>query len=112
LVKSLETGQNFWVILAMTLAVFAIVQLIQDSILTPKIMGDATGMSPVIILLSLSVWGKILGMLGLLLAIPLTNLILTYYNTFISRSGQLEGGRKLPGKIDIKEPVAQRVIPV
>ena len=111
LVKSLETGQNFWVVLAMTLSVFAIVQLIQDSILTPKIMGDATGMSPVIILLSLSVWGKILGMLGLLLAIPLTNLILTYYHTFISRSSQLEGPQKLPGKIDIPEPVAKRVVP-
>ncbi len=111
LVKSLETGQNFWVVLAMTMSVFAIVQLIQDSILTPKIMGDATGMSPVIILLSLSVWGKILGMLGLLLAIPLTNLILTYYHTFISRSSQLEGPQKLPGKIDIPEPVAKRVVP-
>ncbi len=111
LIKSLETGQNFWVILAMTLAVFAIVQMIQDSILTPKIMGDATGMSPVIILLSLSVWGKILGLVGLLLAIPLTNLILSYYNTFISKSSQYEIGVKLPGKIDIKEKIAKRIIP-
>ncbi len=111
LVKSLETGQNFWVVLAMTLAVFAVVQMIQDSILTPKIMGDATGMSPVIILLSLSVWGKILGLVGLLLAIPLTNLILSYYNTFISRSSHYEIGMKEPGKIDIPEKTAKRIIP-
>ncbi len=112
LIKSLETGQNFWVILAMTLAVFAIVQLIQDSILTPTIMGDATGLNPVIILLSLSIWAKILGFLGLLLAIPLTNLILSYYNTFISKSARLEGPRKTPGKIDIPEATARRVLPI
>ena len=111
LIKSLETGQNFWVVLTMTLAVFAVVQMIQDSILTPKIMGDATGMSPVIILLSLSVWGKLLGIVGLLLAIPLTNLILSYYNTFISKSSQYEIGVKLPGKIDIQEKTAKRIIP-
>ena len=111
LIKSLETGQNFWIVLAMTMSVFAIVQLIQDSILTPKIMGDATGMSPVIILLSLSVWGKILGLIGLLLAIPLTNLFLSYYNTFISKSPQYEIGVKLPGKIDIPEKTAKRIIP-
>ncbi len=112
LIKSLETGQNFWVVLSMTLAVFAIVQLIQDSILTPKIMGDATGLNPVIILLSLSIWAKILGFLGLLLAIPLTNLILSYYNTFISKSARLEGPRKTPGKIDIPEVTAKRILPI
>ncbi len=111
LIKSLETGQNFWVVLAMTMSVFAIVQLIQDSILTPKIMGDATGLNPVIILLSLSVWGKILGLLGLLLAIPLTNLILTYYNTFISRTAMVEGPGKTPGRIVIPQDLAKRVIP-
>ena len=112
LVKSLETGQNFWIVLVMTLSVFAIVQLIQDTILVPKIMGDATGMSPVIILLSLSIWGKILGIVGLLLAIPLTNLILSYYNTFISKSNKYEFNIKLPKKIDLKEKYAKRVIPL
>ncbi len=112
LIKSLETGQNFWIVLAMTLSVFAIVQLIQDSILTPKIMGDATGLSPVIILLSLSVWGKIMGLMGLLLAIPLTNLFLTYYNTFISKANKFEIGSKLPGRIEIKQKTAKRIIPV
>jgi len=112
LVKSLETGQNFWIVLVMTLSVFAIVQLIQDTILVPKIMGDATGMSPVIILLSLSIWGKILGFVGLLLAIPLTNLILSYYNTFISKSNKYEFSIKLPKKIDLKEKYAKRVIPL
>ncbi len=112
LIKSLETGQNFWVVLTMTLSVFAIVQLIQDSILTPKIMGDATGLNPVIILLSLSIWAKILGFLGLLLAIPLTNLILSYYNTFISKSARLEAPRKVPGKIDIPEATAKRILPL
>ena len=111
LIKSLETGQNFWVVLAMTLAVFAVVQLIQDSILTPTIMGDATGLNPVVILLSLSVWAKILGFLGLVLAIPLTNLFLSYYETFISKNSSIEGAKKIPGKIDIPQTTAKRIVP-
>ncbi len=111
LIKSVETGQNFWIILVLTLSVFVVVQLIQDSILTPTIMGDATGLNPVVILLSLSVWAKILGFLGLVLAIPLTNLILSYYETFISKSSSIEGAKKMPGKIDIPQTTAKRIVP-
>jgi len=111
-IQALETGQNFWVVLAMTLSVFAIVQLIQDTILTPKIMGDATGLNPVVILLSLSIWGKILGILGLLLALPLSNLILTYYKTFITKSITNKGPDKLPGYIKIPLKTANRKIPL
>ena len=50
-----------------TLLVFAVVQIIQDSILILRIMGKVTGLSPATILLSVSVWGKLLGVLVLLL---------------------------------------------
>ena len=65
------------------MAVYIIVQAIQDLILTPKIMGKAMGLNPAIILLSLSVWGTLLGMLGLIIALPLTTLLLSYYNHYI-----------------------------
>ena len=83
LLKAADTGQNFWVILALALAVFCVVQVIQDGIIVPKVMGKITGLNPAIILLSLSVWGSLLGMLGMIIALPLTTLILAYYNQFL-----------------------------
>jgi predicted PurR-regulated permease PerM len=85
IVKSADTGQNFWVILLMALAVFAVVQVIQDTFLTPKIMGHVTGLNSAIILLSLSIWGSLLGMLGMIIALPLTTLLITYYQKYIIR---------------------------
>ena len=86
LFHSLETGTNIWVVLGLTGVVFAVVQLIQDAILTPKIMGKVTGMNPAMIMLSLSIWGKLLGLLGLIIALPMTYLLLVYYRRFISAS--------------------------
>lgn len=83
LMKSIETGQNFWVILLMALAVFAVVQAIQDMYLTPRIMGQVMGLNPAVILLSLSVWGSLLGFVGLIVALPLTTLCLSYYRRFV-----------------------------
>ncbi|MBP5339541.1 MAG: AI-2E family transporter [Prevotella sp.] len=83
IVKSADTGQNFWVVLLMALVVFAVVQVIQDTILVPRIMGKTTGLYPAIILLSLSVWGSLLGILGMVIALPLTTLIQTYYQRYL-----------------------------
>jgi predicted PurR-regulated permease PerM len=47
-------------------------------------MGNAMGLNPAIILLSLSVWGTLLGFIGLIIALPLTTLILAYYNQYIA----------------------------
>lgn len=83
MLKAFDTGGNFWLILISALAVFAIVQLIQDAILTPKIMGDVTGLNAAVILLSLSIWGSLLGMIGLIIALPLTTLIVSYYKRYV-----------------------------
>lgn len=96
LMKSLETGSNFWLMLLFVAIVFGVVQMINDFILTPKIMGNATGLNAAVILLSLSVWGKLLGMLGLLIALPMTYLILTYYRRFINKNQKIEGPDRIP----------------
>ncbi len=83
LIYSLETNSNFWMVISMVILIFAVVQIIQDAILVPKIMGTVTGLNPAGILLSLSIWGKLLGMLGLLIALPLTYLLLSYYRRFL-----------------------------
>lgn len=83
ILKAADTGDNFWVVIAGALAVFTIVQIIQDTLLVPKIMGKITGLNPAIILLSLSIWGSLMGMLGMIIALPLTTLMLSYYQRFI-----------------------------
>jgi predicted PurR-regulated permease PerM len=82
-VKAADTGESFWMIILMALAVFAVVQIIQDTILTPKIMGRVMGMNSAIILLSLSIWGSLLGIMGMVIALPATTLLMTYYQKYI-----------------------------
>ncbi|MCM1291527.1 MAG: AI-2E family transporter [Prevotella sp.] len=74
---------SFWTIFWKSMAVYIIVQCIQDLLLTPKIMGKAMGLNPAIILLSLSIWGSLLGFMGLIIALPLTTLILSYYDLYV-----------------------------
>ncbi len=88
LLKAADTGQNFWVIMASATAVFIVVQLITDFVLTPKIMGKAMGLNPAILLLSLSVWGTLLGFIGLIIALPLTTLLIAYYQRYITKEGE------------------------
>lgn len=93
LVHAIDVGGNIWLYLGLTGMVFALVQAIQDTILVPRIMGKVTGFSPAIILLSLSIWGKLLGMLGLIIALPMTALIYAYYRRFITKM-QTETGER------------------
>ena len=88
LLRSAETGENFWIIFGLALLVLGIVQMIQDLFLTPRIMGKAMGLNPAIILLSLSIWGTLLGFIGLIIALPLTTLCLSYYKRFILQDGK------------------------
>lgn len=90
LLKAADTGQSFWVILIMALLVFIIVQLICDMVVTPKVMGKAMGLNPAILLLSLSVWGALLGFIGLIIALPLTTLLIAYYQRYVTKDSEVE----------------------
>lgn len=83
ILKAADTGDNFWIIIVSATAVFIVVQIIQDGYLVPRIMGKITGLNPAIILLSLSIWGSLMGMLGMIIALPLTTLMLSYYQRYI-----------------------------
>ena len=83
LLKAADTGQNFWMIFGMAVLVFIIVQIISDMVVTPKIMGKAMRLNPAILLLSLSVWGALLGFIGLIIALPLTTILIAYYQRYI-----------------------------
>ena len=96
LLRSAETGENFWILFGLSLLVLGIVQAIQDLYLTPRIMGKAMGLNPAIILLSLSIWGTLLGFIGLIIALPLTTLCLSYYKRFILMEEVEENEKKKP----------------
>ena len=83
LVQAAETSRPLWVILLCIAAVFVIVQIIENIVLVPTIMGEVTGMGPAWILLSLSIWGSLLGFVGMIIALPLTTLLVSYYKRFI-----------------------------
>jgi predicted PurR-regulated permease PerM len=60
--------------------VFIIGQVLTDYVFTPRIMGDKTGMSPMLIIFSVFFWGAALGgLLGMILAIPLTAFFLVFW---------------------------------
>ena len=89
LLKAADTGQNFWVVFGLAVLVFIVVQIITDLIVTPKIMGKAMGLNPAILLLSLSVWGALLGFIGLIIALPLTTLIIAYWQRYVTKEHEV-----------------------
>lgn len=90
LVKAANTGENFWWILIAAGIVMLVVQVIQETILIPRIMNKAIGLNPAVILLSLSVWGSLLGLVGMIIALPATSLILSYYRRFLRKQEEEE----------------------
>ncbi|PWM32912.1 MAG: AI-2E family transporter [Verrucomicrobia bacterium] len=71
-VSALQDGGGIWLVFA-SLCVFGAVQLLEGYVLTPKIMGDRTGLHPTVIIFSVFFWGVALdGIIGMVLAIPLT----------------------------------------
>ena len=83
LLQSAETGQSLSSVLIGILIVFLIIQALEDMIISPKIMGKVTGLNPAVILLSLSVWGSLMGVVGMIIALPVTTLIISYYKRFV-----------------------------
>lgn len=84
-----ETGKNLWLVWLSILIVFLIAQAIQDYILVPRIMKKVTGLRPAIVLLSLSIWGSLMGIIGMIIALPLTVVLLSYYKRFVLREEEL-----------------------
>lgn len=100
--KAANTGEDFWIIILSAFAVLAIVQLIQDLLLVPYIMGKRMNLHPAVILLSLSIWGQLLGVLGMIVALPLTTLILAYIRRYheIAEKFDYTEGRMIKEIID------------
>lgn len=82
--KSMETGIDFWVVVAECAAVYVFVEMFADIVLTPRIMGKALGLNPAIILLAISVWGSLLGLLGMVIALPASTIIIKWTKLWLA----------------------------
>ncbi len=100
MLKAADTGQNFWVVFGLAFLVFCVVQIITDMVVTPKIMGKAMGLNPAILLLSLSIWGALLGFIGLIVALPLTTLLIAYWQRYVTREKPQYHEEAEPGQAD------------
>lgn len=85
LLRASETGQNFWWLMLLVLLVYAAVQVIADLVLQPRIMGRMMRLSPAVIFLSLSVWAYFFGLVGLIIALPLTSTLSSFYRRYVNR---------------------------
>lgn len=100
LLRAADTGQNFWLLMGGVLLVYIVVQILQDTVVTPYVMGSITGLSPAVILLSLSVWGYMLGIIGLIIALPVTTLMISYYRRYVVGDVEPEDGASGPPAAD------------
>lgn len=82
LIQASETGTSVQTALLLLLVVFVIVQIVQDVYLIPKFMGKTMGLNPAVVLLSLSVWGYLLGVIGMIIALPATTILMSYYKHY------------------------------
>jgi len=83
LVATAATGGSFWVMFAWVIVAYIVCQIIQDMVLIPTIMKSQMGLNPAIIFLSLSLWVYVMGFIGLIIGLPLTTLIISYYCEFV-----------------------------
>lgn len=105
LLKAVESGQNFWWLLGLVIIVYIVVQILQDTIFTPRIMGHIMGLPPAIILLSLSVWGYAFGIVGLILALPVTTLAISYYKRYVVGEEDITDNRPDPAAVEVEKKV-------
>lgn len=90
IVSAVETGTGFWPIWLKCVLVYVVAEATADLWLTPKIMGSSMNLDPAIMLLSLSVWGTLFGFLGMVLALPLTVIVICYYRRYVLRDTTVE----------------------
>jgi predicted PurR-regulated permease PerM len=80
---ALDQHGSFWPPMIGALVVYVVAQGIEGLVLTPRIQGQNTGLRPEYILLSLSVWGSLLGVVGMIIALPLTTVLISYYKRVV-----------------------------
>ena len=106
LVATAATGASFWVMFAWVIVAYIICQVIHDMVLIPTIMKNQMGLNPAIIFLSLSLWVYVLGFIGLIIGLPLTTLIISYYCEYVLHQPNPLHKHKTKEVVNKKAPMA------
>lgn len=83
IIYSFDTGLPFWEVILIIAGIYLAIQIIEDMFIIPKIVGTEMNLPPVLILLSISVWGKLLGFIGLVCAIPFTCIVIAIFQEYV-----------------------------
>lgn len=91
-------------------SVFAIVQLLEGYVITPHIVGEKVGLSPMVVLIALLFGGEILGLVGFLLALPIAGILrvllpdfIAYYRATSWFTGKVDLDAELLSFVEIAE---------
>ena len=111
--------ESFWPAIIL-LGVLQAIQFVVGNIILPRMQGDSLNMDPIVVLLSLALWGLIWGMTGMFLSTPLTVMVMVILAQFdgtrwlavlLSADGQPEKLRGRPVAAPTEKPVAKRTRP-
>ena len=89
LISLVLTLQDFWLGIRVLMAAIVVGQ-INDQVIAPRLMGGMTGLNPVWIIIALLIGGKLAGILGLLLAVPLASVIKITVDSWRTESSESE----------------------
>jgi predicted PurR-regulated permease PerM len=72
----------------LVIIIFILIQQIENQILVPKIMNKATGLNPIVVIISLLVGGKVAGLAGVILAVPFVTIVGIFLEDFFEQRKQ------------------------
>jgi predicted PurR-regulated permease PerM len=86
---SIEKDGSFMVYFGLVILTFVILSIVEELVLFPKLMKGVSAMNPSIMLISLAVWSHVFGTFGLLIALPLTTVLLIYLDRILLKRKEL-----------------------
>ncbi len=95
---ALFSGDPVWLKIVFVFATFGFLLIMETSVISPNIMGRQIGLHPVVLILSLLVFGHFLGFIGLLIALPVSAIIIMTMKDWFER-------RKEKNKLMLDEAV-------
>jgi predicted PurR-regulated permease PerM len=97
-----------WVMVLKVLAVYVIVQQLENNLLVPKVQGDSVKVHPAFIIVALVVGGQVAGLFGLIVAVPvaaiLRDVYLYLYRRFAEGYSSKEAEDSVPSREDKRKP--------
>lgn len=83
LVAFVLVALDSWLKAFFVLGAYILIQQIEGNMITPILMKRMIGLPPAVVLISLTIGGRLLGLLGAILAIPITGILFEFWKDFL-----------------------------